>query len=239
MTDSVKYTEAHFDAKASRYQAALRSSPYSRNLELLPFLLAINNLIYNEPQKLVVADLLCGGGYLTSSVKGLFRQCYGVDVSAGMLSYYPVSPGVKRIKSRYPDIKVIMQTVYEDNEKIFSALKNGAEGYILKKASIASIIESINEVQNGGAFMTPSVALQVLKFLNKPVEKDERIQSLSPREREVLTFLAEGDSYKMIAERMQISYGTVNNHIKKIYEKLQVHSLGEAVSYALKSKTNL
>ncbi len=147
--------------------------------------------------------------------------------------------GVKRIKSRYPDIKVIMQTVYEDNEKIFSALKNGAEGYILKKASIASIIESINEVQNGGAFMTPSVALQVLKFLNKPVEKDERLQSLSPREREVLTFLAEGDSYKMIAERMQISYGTVNNHIKKIYEKLQVHSLGEAVSYALKSKTNL
>ena len=147
--------------------------------------------------------------------------------------------GVKRIKSKYPDIKVIMQTVYEDNEKIFSALKNGAEGYILKKASIASIIESINEVQNGGAFMTPSVALQVLKFLNKPVEKDERIQSLSPREREVLTFLAEGDSYKMIAERMQISYGTVNNHIKKIYEKLQVHSLGEAVSYALKCKTNL
>ena len=104
---------------------------------------------------------------------------------------------------------------------------------------IASIIESINEVQNGGAFMTPSVAFQVLKFLNKPVEKDERMQSLSPREREVLTFLAEGDSYKMIAERMQISYGPVNNHIKKIYEKLQVHSLGEAVSYALKSKTNL
>lgn len=145
--------------------------------------------------------------------------------------------GVRRIKSQYPDIKVIMQTVFEDNEKIFSALKNGAEGYILKKASIASIIESINEVQSGGAFMTPSVALQVLKLLNKPVEKDERLESLSPREREVLTLLAEGDSYKMIADRMQISYGTVNNHIKKIYEKLQVHSLGEAVSYALKRKT--
>lgn len=144
--------------------------------------------------------------------------------------------GVRRIKSQYPDIKVIMQTVFEDNEKIFSALKNGAEGYILKKASIASIIESINEVQSGGAFMTPSVALQVLKLLNKPVEKDERLESLSPREREVLTLLAEGDSYKMIADRMQISYGTVNNHIKKIYEKLQVHSLGEAVSYALKRK---
>lgn len=146
--------------------------------------------------------------------------------------------GVRRIKARFPDIKVIMQTVYEDNDKIFRALKNGAEGYILKKASISSIIDSINEVQKGGAFMTPSVALQVLRFLNQPVQEDERMQSLSPREREVLTFLSEGDSYKMIAERMQISYGTVNNHIKKIYEKLQVHSLGEAVSYALKSKSN-
>jgi len=147
--------------------------------------------------------------------------------------------GVRRIKSKYPGIKVIMQTVYEDNDKIFSALKNGAEGYILKKASIASIIDSINEVHNGGAFMTPSVALQVLKYINKPAQSDEKMESLSPREREVLTFLSEGDSYKMIAERMQISYGTVNNHIKKIYEKLQVHSLGEAVSYALKSKANL
>jgi DNA-binding NarL/FixJ family response regulator len=144
--------------------------------------------------------------------------------------------GVKRIKRKFPEIKVIMQTVYEDNDKIFSAIKSGAEGYILKKASIGSIIDSINEVQNGGAFMTPSIALQVLRFLNKPEQQDERLQRLSPRENEVLRFLSEGDSYKMIADKLQISYGTVNNHIKKIYEKLQVHSLGEAVSYALKNK---
>ncbi|MBK6783744.1 MAG: response regulator transcription factor [Saprospiraceae bacterium] len=146
--------------------------------------------------------------------------------------------GVKRIKSKYPHIKVIMQTVYEDSDKIFNALRYGAEGYILKKASVNHIIESIKEVYNGGAFMTPSVAMQVMNFIKKPTPSDQKMESLSPRESEVLKYLSEGDSYKMIADRLKISYGTVNNHIKKIYEKLQVHSLGEAVSYALKNNIN-
>ncbi len=147
--------------------------------------------------------------------------------------------GVRRIKKQFPHIKVIMQTVYEDSDKIFNALQNGAEGYILKKASINSIIDCIREVHNGGAFMTPSVAMQVMSFFKQSGRQpDQRMDSLSPREQEVLQFLSEGLSYKMIAERLQISYGTVNNHIKKIYDKLQVHSLGEAVSYALKNKLN-
>lgn len=146
--------------------------------------------------------------------------------------------GVRRIKNKFPHIKIIMQTVYEDSDKIFNALRNGAEGYILKKASINHIIESIIEVYNGGAFMTPSVAMQVMTFIKKPTSSDHKMESLTPREAEVLKYLSEGDSYKMIADRMDISYGTVNNHIKKIYEKLQVHSLGEAVSYALKSKNH-
>ena len=86
--------------------------------------------------------------------------------------------------------------------------------------------------------MTPSVALKVMNFLKQPAEKDERMDRLSPRETEVLKFLSDGNSYKMIADKMQISYSTVNNHIKKIYEKLQVHSLGEAVSIALKNKVS-
>lgn len=141
--------------------------------------------------------------------------------------------GVKRIKQSFPTIKVIMQTVYEDADKIFACLKNGADGYILKKASIQSIIESITEVYNGGAFMTPSVALKVMSYFKEPEWKDEKLDTLSPRELEVLNKLAEGLSYKMIANELGISYGTVNNHIKKIYEKLQVHSLGEAVAYAI------
>ena len=141
--------------------------------------------------------------------------------------------GVKKIKYNYPGIKVIMQTVYEDADKIFACLKNGADGYILKKASIHTIIESILEVHNGGAFMTPSVALKVMNYFKEPEVKDDKIESLSPREIEVLNKLAEGLSYKMIGSELGISYGTVNNHIKKIYEKLQVHSLGEAVAYAI------
>lgn len=144
--------------------------------------------------------------------------------------------GVKIIKQNFPHIKVIMQTVYEDEQKIFSCLQNGADGYILKKASVSSIISSIIEVNNGGAFMTPSVAMQVMNYFKKPTLVDDKLESLSNRELEVLDKLAEGLSYKMIADVLGISYSTVNNHIKKIYEKLQVHSLGEAVAYALKNK---
>lgn len=146
--------------------------------------------------------------------------------------------GVKNIKHNFPSIKVIMQTVYEDAYKIFACLKNGADGYILKKASIHTIIESIIEVHNGGAFMTPSVALKVMNYFKKPEVKDDKLETLSPREIEVLNKLAEGLSYKMIANELGISYGTVNNHIKKIYEKLQVHSLGEAVAYAIHNNLN-
>ncbi|MBK7761857.1 MAG: response regulator transcription factor [Bacteroidetes bacterium] len=142
--------------------------------------------------------------------------------------------GVKQIKMHYPNIKVIMQTVYEDEQKIFACLQNGADGYILKKASIHSIIQSITEVHNGGAFMTPSVAMQVMRFFSKPKLSDTKLESLTARELEVLHKLADGLSYKMIADGLGISYSTVNNHIKKIYEKLQVHSLGEAVAYALR-----
>ena len=145
--------------------------------------------------------------------------------------------GVGRIKSTFPDIKVIKQTVYENEEKIFACLQNGADGYILKKASINTILESIKEVHAGGAFMTPSVAMRVMNFFKKTPEPDKKMDSLSARETEVLQKLAEGLSYKMIAAELNISYSTVNNHIKKIYEKLHVHSLGEAVAYALKNRS--
>jgi DNA-binding NarL/FixJ family response regulator len=144
--------------------------------------------------------------------------------------------GVRMIKSKYPSIKVIMQTVYEDSDKIFKALQNGAEGYILKKASINNIIDSINMVHSGGAFMTPSVALQVMSYFKKSTIQDEKLSSLTSRELEVLNQLSEGDSYKMVAEKLSISYSTVNNHIKNIYQKLQVHSMGEAIAYALNKK---
>jgi len=143
--------------------------------------------------------------------------------------------GVRLIKKHYPQIKVVMQTVFEDEEKIFAALQAGAEGYILKNAPAEKIIQSVIEVNNGGAFMTPSVALRVMKYFNNTPALNSEM-NLTTKEKEVLKNLTDGLSYKMVADKMGISYYTVNSHIKKIYEKLQVHSVGEAISYAMKNK---
>jgi DNA-binding NarL/FixJ family response regulator len=144
--------------------------------------------------------------------------------------------GVREIKKEFPEIKIIMQTVFEDTEKIFAALQAGAEGYILKNAPIKAITQSIEEVYHGGAYMTPSVALRVMRFFNQPTAKLQEEYKLTRKEKEVLTFLADGNSYKMVADKMGISYYTVNTHVKRIYDKLQVHSIGEAVSFAFKNK---
>lgn len=144
--------------------------------------------------------------------------------------------GVRIIKQHFPHIKIIMQTAFDDDDKVFAALQAGAEGYILKTASVAQIAQSIDEVFQGGAAMTPSIALKVMRYFAQQPPAVSTDYKLSPKENEVLTWLARGHSYKMIANEMGISYFTVNNHVKKIYEKLQVHSLGEAVAMAHKNK---
>ena len=131
--------------------------------------------------------------------------------------------------------KVKLQTAFDDDDKVFSALQAGAEGYILKSASITQIAQCIDEVIKGGAAMTPSIALKVMRHFGKTLTQSSEY-NLSPKETEVLKHLAKGFSYKMIADEMGISYFTVNNHVKKVYEKLQVHSLGEAVALAHKNK---
>ncbi len=143
--------------------------------------------------------------------------------------------GVSIIKKSFPAIRIIMQTVFQDEEKIFASLKAGAEGYILKNASAENIIQSIEDVYQGGAYMTPSVALRVMNYFGRP-DKKEEIYHLTFREKEVLKYLSDGLSYKMIADKIGVSYFTVNAHVKKVYEKLHVHSLGEALSVAFKQR---
>lgn len=144
--------------------------------------------------------------------------------------------GVAAVKQHFPNIKIIMQTAFDDDDKVFAALQAGAEGYILKTASIAQIAQSIDEVMQGGAAMTPSIALKVMRYFGQQQTVTSANYKLSPKENEVLKKLTTGLSYKMIADEMGISYFTVNNHVKKIYEKLQVHSLGEAVALAHREK---
>jgi len=142
---------------------------------------------------------------------------------------------VKIIREHFPAIHIIMQTVFEEDEKIFAAILAGADGYILKKTPPAKLIEGIREVMEGGAPMTASVAKQVLKlFQNLPPKTNE--YDLTDREKEILSYLVKGMSYKMIAAACSITYFTVNMHIKNIYEKLHVHSATEAVSKAMKNK---
>ena len=143
--------------------------------------------------------------------------------------------GVVIVKENFPHIKIIIQTAFDDDDKILTALRYGAEGYILKNASVLQISQSIDEVMAGGASMSPSIALKVMRFFSSK-ESEKRDLNLSERELEVLKNLSKGDSYKMIADVLGISYFTVNSHIRKIYEKLQVHSMGEAISMVHKLK---
>jgi DNA-binding NarL/FixJ family response regulator len=141
--------------------------------------------------------------------------------------------GVKKIKQKYPNVLVLIQTVYEDDDNLFESIKAGASGYLLKKSDPEKIIGAIREVVQGGAPLSPNMALKVLKYFQAaPVSSNQ--YALTEREKNVLGLLVDGLSYKMIADKEHISFHTVNAHVRKIYEKLHVHSLAEAVSKALK-----
>lgn len=178
---------------------------------------------------------------------GTFTNCFNLESSLAcdpdivlMDIRMPKVDGItatRQIKSLYPSIKVIIQTVFDDDEKIFLSLKAGAEGYILKSTSNEKIIQYIEDVFNGGAVMNPSIALRVTKFFNNNDYSNYQLsQELTVREKEILQLLTEGLSYKMVAANLDITYNTVNSHIKKIYEKLSVNSMGEAISLAIKNR---
>ena len=148
---------------------------------------------------------------------------------------------VKMVKQRFPKINVMMQTAFENDENVFAAICAGASGYILKNTPPSKIFECIIEVYQGGSPMSPSVARKVLGFLQqpKPEEKNETTienYNLSVREKEILSCLVKGMSYKMIADHCKITYETVRSHMKNIYEKLHVASMTEAVAKAINQK---
>ncbi|MGB3073929.1 MAG: response regulator transcription factor [Chitinophagales bacterium] len=144
--------------------------------------------------------------------------------------------GVKIIKENFSAIKVIMHTVVEDEEKVFASICNGASGYLLKNTTPIRMLESIKEVYEAGAPMTPSIAQKVLEKFRKQSPAINEFENLSTREKEILECLVVGMSYKMIAANCKISIDTVRHHIRNIYEKLHVNSKSEAVSKAIRGK---
>lgn len=150
----------------------------------------------------------------------------------------PVLNGIETtlaVKQKYPQIKIIMLTVFDNDENIFNAIKAGADGYLLKDVNPQELFNGIVDTLNGGAAMNPSIALKTLKLLRNPgdfkdVSKEEI--NLTNREVEVLEQLSKGLSYKVIADNLFLSPSTVRKHIENIYSKLQVHSKLEAVQKA-------
>jgi len=141
--------------------------------------------------------------------------------------------GVRNVKNMRPETHVLMLTIYDDDARVFQAVCAGADGYLLKKSSPVDILQAIQAVVAGSVPMTPSIAQKVMKMFRNFAPKPERYENLTSRENDVLKALVDGLDYNQIAQRYFISLDTVRNHIRHIYEKLQVHSKSEAVVKAL------
>lgn len=137
--------------------------------------------------------------------------------------------GVWRLKKRWPEIKVIMLTVFEDDEKIFGAIRAGANGYLLKKDSPQKILSAIQSVMGGESPMNGMIAAKMLEYFQRQGKRESQIEehNLTAREKDILQLLIRGNSYKEIASALRISVETLNSHIKNIYRKLDVHSRSE------------
>lgn len=145
---------------------------------------------------------------------------------------------VRQLKQELPNVQILIQTVFEDEDRIFESIQAGASGYILKSCLNQSLLTAIKELQSGGAPMTPLVARKLMNMIYQsktgyPQRSKAVDYNLTTKEKEVLTSIVNGLSYKMIASELHISYETVRSHVKKIYEKLHVASLTEVVAKAI------
>lgn len=142
---------------------------------------------------------------------------------------------VQLVKQKYPDVQLLMQTVFEDNTRIFAAICAGASGYILKDSSPERYVSAIIDTFQGGSPMSPSIARKVLTMFQNQNQKMTDFVKLTDSEHNVLELLVRGLSYKLIADELKISYPTVNFHLKNIYRKLHVNSATEAIAKALQN----
>lgn len=139
---------------------------------------------------------------------------------------------IRRVKDKSPSTQFMMFTVYENDEKVFEALKAGASGYLLKNTGLLQIVESVKELHQGGSPMSANIARKLVNLFHQSPKQTSTVDILSNRENEVLQLLAKGLLYKEIADHLQISTGTVRQHIHKIYEKLHVQNRTEAINRA-------
>jgi DNA-binding NarL/FixJ family response regulator len=144
--------------------------------------------------------------------------------------------GVRRLKQRYPGVQLVMLTVYDDDRRIFDAICAGACGYLLKSTPPARLLESLREVAGGGAAMSPEVARRVMQLFREIRPPAHADYGLTPHETRLLTLLVDGHNFKTAAVEAGVSTSTVAWHMRRVYEKLHVHSKSEAVAKALRDR---
>ena len=174
-----------------------------------------------------------------------FRSCEQLLASLGQLAVDVILmdiglpgmsgiEGVRHVKEQRPEIQILILTVYEDNDRIFAALQQGASGYMIKKTPPVRLLEAIREAHEGGAPMNAHIARKVVSMLRDKRPKAGSATVLTEREKQILEGLADGAGYKAIAARLTISVDTVRFHIRNVYQKLHVHSQSHAVATALR-----
>jgi DNA-binding NarL/FixJ family response regulator len=203
-------------------------------------------LVEDDPDLQESLRLLVGGadGFRCSGAYGSAEEALaGMSVPPDVLLLdirLPGEPGsqaVKRFLERFPSVVVVMLTLYDEDERIFEALCNGASGYLLKKTPPARILSAAREALDGGAPMSPEIARKVVNLFRKfPVISPVSPSELTNQETRFLTLLSRGFSYQAAADEMDVSINTVRNYVRSIYEKLHVHSRSEAVGKALRAR---
>jgi DNA-binding NarL/FixJ family response regulator len=208
----------------------IRICVFDDNVDLLEGL----QLLIQDTEDLFLAGVYCNARQAVAMVTKDRPDVVIMDIEMPGISGIEA---VRAIKSALPHLHILMQTVFEDDEKVFAAICAGASGYILKSTSPDKLIEAIREVHSGGSPMSPAIARKVLQlFQHQFAQVPDDFQPLTGREKEILSLMVKGHSYKMIAGACQISFNTVHSHIKKIYEKLHVNSASEAVAKAIKQR---
>jgi len=193
---------------------------------------SLRTLLFEEPGFEVIA-MLPNAETIETDISELKPDVVLMDIDMPEVNGVEA---VKRVRKLNPQLPIIMLTVFDDNENIFKAIYAGASGYILKRYVTVEIVAAIHNVLSGGAPMTGTVAKKVLQMLPVAASTEEENQVLTVKEKDILQLLVNGYSYKMIASEINISIDTVRFHIKKIYDKLHVHSSTGAVSKAIKEK---
>ncbi|MDX1911891.1 MAG: response regulator transcription factor [Saprospiraceae bacterium] len=204
--------------------------------------MAIRVVIYEDNSNLRGALAALIGGAEGFELAGAFGDCNDVVAQVGALKPNVVImdvdmpgtngiEGVSLMKKAHPQVEAMMLTVFDDDDRVFNAVVAGASGYLLKKTPPEQILQAVQELMQGGAPMSPTIARKVLQLFSvKPAQQDSELDKLSAREIEVLQWLSKGFSQKMVATELNISLETVRTHVKRIYEKLHVHSIAEAIS---------